>query len=435
MTDSHYLHHLLGSKGMHAYYLGCPMSESMESAFMEVLAHVRGLIEQGGFVDVLKEDLIVVDRDFFTDYAPHDVVDILIPRSFKTVFAEGLSPELMVNLLQRAKVTADLGMPGPERLSSEATLFGALPIISHRWNGASAVDFPELRRVDALNASAVTNAISETFATNKLHPQQIEHFMSVLSMWKQLSYTADVVFGSASVHFIVIAGNLQEEYLAAFQLLGLLYLLPLCSVDLYVKDVSWFKRHHYLLWDHLRQAGYARYDPFDPQEYEAFVRADSGPSFVNIKRLADLNKTKDKLNSKGSCLSDEEQTCFAHNQTMGSSALTPAWPVLTAHVPAGWMFKNPQDLFEMANDTQDSSLIVNPSGVIMAGSGSTVGLFISQLHLALSTRSSSGESRVHVCDVLGESGLDEQVISGLRTVPVWMMMKTFAEEMEFQCQR
>ncbi len=45
-------------------------------------------------------------------------------------------------ILQRAKIVLDLGMPGPERISGEALLFGCIPVVSERWNGASRVDFP-----------------------------------------------------------------------------------------------------------------------------------------------------------------------------------------------------------------------------------------------------------------------------------------------------
>lgn len=50
-------------------------------------------------------------------------------------------------LLQRAKVVVDLAMPGPERLAGEGVLMGAIPIVSNRWNGASEVDFPGVRKV------------------------------------------------------------------------------------------------------------------------------------------------------------------------------------------------------------------------------------------------------------------------------------------------
>jgi hypothetical protein len=45
------------------------------------------------------------------------------------------------------QVVVDLGMPGPERLVSEAGLMGALGIVSSRWNGASESDFPYVRKV------------------------------------------------------------------------------------------------------------------------------------------------------------------------------------------------------------------------------------------------------------------------------------------------
>jgi hypothetical protein len=53
------------------------------------------------------------------------------------------------------QVVVDLAMPGPERLSGEGVLSGAVPLVSHRWNGASLVDFPGLARVDHQNGTEV----------------------------------------------------------------------------------------------------------------------------------------------------------------------------------------------------------------------------------------------------------------------------------------
>ena len=48
------------------------------------------------------------------------------------------------------QVVLDLALPGPERLAGEGLLMGAIPIVSNRWNGASRVDFPHIRKVSVL---------------------------------------------------------------------------------------------------------------------------------------------------------------------------------------------------------------------------------------------------------------------------------------------
>jgi len=146
-----------------------------------------------------------------------------------------------------------------------------------------------------------------------------EFLAYVLSMWRRVHHTADIFFGSAHVHFVLRATSLVEgtesthitryslgswldlaphvlvlfaETMACFQLLALLHLFPMASgdpplaphrlqqyspppnnrhlcfpptttiilmaVDLYVRDVKWFARHHYAFYNQLRRAGYGR---------------------------------------------------------------------------------------------------------------------------------------------------------------------------------
>jgi len=59
-------------------------------------------------------------------------------------------------------------------------------------------------------------------------------------------------------------GNVHQETALTLQLLGLLFLYPLSSAELFVKDVLWFIRHHYAFFDSLKHAGYVRLDPLNP---------------------------------------------------------------------------------------------------------------------------------------------------------------------------
>lgn len=65
---------------------------------------------------------------------------------------------------------------------------------------------------------------------------------------------------------MISTDSLAEEHEATFHILGLLYVHPLASISLYVRDVGWFMRHHYAFYSLLYSAGYVRVDPFDPAE-------------------------------------------------------------------------------------------------------------------------------------------------------------------------
>ena len=61
------------------------------------------------------------------------------------------------------------------------------------------------------------------------------------------------MFSSSNFHFILICSEyesssgsvVEEETSANMQLLALLFMYPMASVDLYVHDVVWYIRHHY----------------------------------------------------------------------------------------------------------------------------------------------------------------------------------------------
>ena len=90
---------------------------------------------------VKKENLVVFDPDYHTDYPPQPAVHFAVPEGWRIVYLRGLHAAEVPLLLKRAKIVLDLAMPGPERLAGEAVLVGAVPVISSRWNGASPVDF------------------------------------------------------------------------------------------------------------------------------------------------------------------------------------------------------------------------------------------------------------------------------------------------------
>lgn len=146
-------------------------------------------------------------------------------------------------------------MPGTERLASEGITFGALPIISKYWNGASEVDFPGVSRVDPGNSSEVAEAVLralDSYPSELTSRGNCRFFRYILSMWRRARTTTGVVLASTRLHFVLSAASLEEEYQACLQTLAVLHLYPLASVDLRVRDVLWFKRHHYLFFSILK---------------------------------------------------------------------------------------------------------------------------------------------------------------------------------------
>eukprot|EP01039_Chlorochromonas_danica_P004051 gene4051-4430_t len=197
MTDSHYLQHSQGIHGaIHSYYLGCPMADYLQDALYHLLTlvvtmsntkqqqnelqqpleqhelqherhdqqqpleqHYEQPLEQQPLeqhepqllpqqqherqheqesleiVDVRKEKLILIDPDYFREYSPFIPQHFILPDHYQAVLIEKISSDIMANLFQRAEMILDFGLPGPERMSNEAILFGAIPIIAERWNG------------------------------------------------------------------------------------------------------------------------------------------------------------------------------------------------------------------------------------------------------------------------------------------------------------
>jgi hypothetical protein len=234
VTDSHYLQVLLGERILGVYYLGCAMTERFKGSLYELLrrhasadpsASGTAGVGLGAGADinpseaasetaaappavtptapaaVIKENLIVVDPDLQMDYPPSYPTAVVSPPEYRAVHARGLTGEQMKLLLMRAKVVLDLAMPGPERLSGEGILSGAVPVISSRWNGASDVDFPGLHRVDHQNSTEISEVLVD-IAMNyeqKLQEHGNGRFLSyILSMWRRIHYTADVFFGTSN---------------------------------------------------------------------------------------------------------------------------------------------------------------------------------------------------------------------------------------------
>ena len=291
LASSHYLTALLGGRVMGGYFLGAPLTGTFKTSVARLLhqAAVRAKTDKSFFeapagggagadleelsdlrkMAVLKENLIVMDMDLLTDYSPEEGVPFEIPSGYRVVKARDIRAEEMPLILQRAKLLVDLAMPGPERLSTEAILMGAIPLISNRWNGASDVDFPGVVRVDQQNSSSLTLAIAHVLSNYDAMLDSVDggrFFAHALSLWDRARQTTQVLASAASVHFVLVARTLREEGQAVLRLLALIYLYPLATFDVYVVDATWFVRHHYAALRLLKAGGYMRRDIMDPKD-------------------------------------------------------------------------------------------------------------------------------------------------------------------------
>lgn len=374
-ADSHFIYTTLVHRGLHAYYLGCVMAETVSAHALHLHTADAAAADASAGCPSLrlrKERLILLDADYFDDYPPAQPFAFQVPDGYQVVVLRGFSSDDVAMLLQRAQIVVDLAMPGPERISSEAILFGAIPIVAERWNGASDVDFPGLLRVDALNGSDITAKlrfvvdhyeellsqavpVSATMTTTTTPSSKgqtdssssgrdsdsdsdrdrgggvvdVRRFWQyIVSMPARARRTVDWYFSSMYVHFVLdttptatTATAVAHETAAVFQTIALLYLFPLASVDLVVADAPWFCRHHYVFLDYLRQAGYLAVDPMDPREW-------------HLRTTSTATSTA--------------ETSFVRIRSAPEVAPSPPprlWEVFTVTLPVGYLWRTPVELY------------------------------------------------------------------------------------------
>lgn len=232
--------------------------------------------------------------------------------------------------------------------------------VMYRWNGASDIDFPRVRKVDHNNASAISQAIIDTIANYERIIQSLYEprrsptiFLSyILSMWRRSHYTVDAFFGSSSLHYILSPSSLAFEVVANFKILTILMMFPLASIDLYVQDPLWYIRHHYKFFTMLKTAGYIRFDPLD-----ASVIRDShvSSSYVRILPLSRLSSNKGEWYDTGNM-----------NSLMD---IIPPWNPLSIVLDSTSYFEDPDILFNILHilDDQTSLMHFHDSGGAFRG--------------------------------------------------------------------
>jgi hypothetical protein len=367
------------------------------------------------------------------------------------------------------------GMPGPERISTECILLGCIPIVSSRWVGASRVDFPGIRRVDHHNASDIEAALAHVAAhyEEELHSAgNRQFFQYALSMWGRVHHTADVVFGSSYLHFVLVARTLNEEYTVLFQLLTLLYLFPLCAVDIYVSDVLWFMRHHYAAVEVLQQAGYVRADPLDPTEWQEWVRDPlQSTSYVRFKYVHVLDAVIDvaDFSEDGAAVPITPDEDLRNTDGAAAAVLTlrPKWAAITIVLPVGRTFGDPHALLDRLRALPASSVhtlfkSLHLEGEVAGGESSFEAIAVSvgpeanmqdftaavrsvRVRRTVSlNRKEVGEAVVHsrevvnVCSLLDsvDPALNQNtapIVAGVRNTAAWLSQRSVAQALEYSC--
>lgn len=148
---------------------------------------------------------------------------------------------------------------------------------------------------------------------------------------------------------IVGATRVEAEVACNLQLLALLFLFPMASVDLYVQDEVWYYRHHYSFVSLLRNAGYIRYDPMDPTEFYDFS-AKFGAEEAPTRNYTDQRQAFVRIRSLTTLASHLQYAAEPANDALllRDSSLCPPWEPLLVVLAPRTVFANPFSLLDMA---------------------------------------------------------------------------------------
>ena len=306
--------------------------------------------------------------------------------------------------------------------------------------------------MDHTNATQIFETL-KTVAENydsELHSSQNAQFYKyALSMWDKVHNTADVVMGSSYLHFALYAKNLQEEYLVTFQILALLYLFPLCSVDVYVADEMWFIRHHYAFFENLQHAGYIRTDPYDPTEFTMYTTEYANRrSYVRVKSI---HTYSDYVERNSGALNEN---------SLYESPLTPSWVSVLIVLPIGVVFQNPLDLlsviihiahneYKIVNYIDRSTgrnvsvLVVAPYCTVENIAQPMQNILFAQQETDVEDSPRMGDVSITlpttetICNLYGNSAAVTanytDIIYGIANTPAWQSNKIFASSLGFTC--
>ena len=192
--------------------------------------------------------------------------------------------------------------------------------------------------MDHQNATDISTAIVDTILNYDAMIQSLHRpkhspsvFMAyVLSLWRRAHFTVDTYFGSSFVHFVLAPATLQQEMLANFQVLAILHLFPLASIDIYVVDPLWYIRHHYEFYSLLKSSGYIRLDPLDSADVGEYSQPSN--SYVRVRALSELLRMT--ADSGGPLVRDMQ-------------GYLPSWDPVAVVLDIGAAFESPDGLFSV----------------------------------------------------------------------------------------
>jgi hypothetical protein len=180
VSNGHFVALTQGSRMLGAYFLGCEVANRVQEVYLSLLhqsvvvaatdpataLHIHHQQQQqqqddndntnnvdlmininntntNTWVHITKENLILLDPDILSDYAPETektenpsedqngprqeqpfAFHFVLPKGYKLLLAKDIPPNEMPYVLQRAKIVLDLALPGVERLAGESILMG-----------------------------------------------------------------------------------------------------------------------------------------------------------------------------------------------------------------------------------------------------------------------------------------------------------------------
>lgn len=171
------------------------------------------------------------------------LVDIEFRKSL--VKAASIKPHVLYKLFEKTLCVIDFAMPGAERLVLEASLFGAVVIISDELNGRDAVDFPipEKYRLSGRNYTQLNQLLrelteSQTQGTSSRFVAQFETFRQYVRHQRTEFYRSVRRYFSDSAHFILPVGPSSELSEIAPLVASILVHAPLATVSVCFENDS-----------------------------------------------------------------------------------------------------------------------------------------------------------------------------------------------------
>eukprot|EP00760_Papus_ankaliazontas_P035754 PhM_4_TR8006/c0_g1_i1/m.97600 len=203
-----------------------------------------------------KENLVLIDGDCGLVESDFEAVKRQLFKHNKKVTivkAAGLKPDKLYELYKRAKVAVDASMPGAERMTLEASLFGDVVVIGDDMNGASEDDFPFIPRELRVRQKS-TNKADFISNLNTAVGHALENYDSLSSgaEYVQLRefvrqsrtqfYRSVRQYFSDSVHIVLQSPSPSLYAEMAVSVLSVLLLLPFATVEVRVPNVESYRR-------------------------------------------------------------------------------------------------------------------------------------------------------------------------------------------------